>query len=183
MESIPEGMTFSDDSPSFTSTYDAWNNLIKMAERKIDIGSFYWSLRGADFYNHSSAWQGENIFKNLLIAGTKRNIKIRIAQSAPSGISPDIDTELLSKYKAAEVRSLDFNKLLGGGVLHTKLWIIDDQHMYVGSANNDWRSLTQVWISFILLIIIIYETELGKGTWLFLGEGTWCIDDRLLMFG
>lgn len=182
MESISEGMHFSDDSPTFTSTYEAWNNLIKMAERKIDIGSFYWSLRGADFYNHSSAWQGESIFKNLLIAGTKRNIKIRIAQSAPSKVSPDFDTEILSKYKAAEVRSVDFNKLLGGGVLHTKLWIIDDQHMYVGSANNDWRSLTQVWISFII-VIIYYQTESDLKISHFSGKGTWCIDNQLLVFG
>lgn len=42
------------------------------------------------------------------------------------------------------MRSLNFNKLLGGGVLHTKLWIIDRQHFYLGSANMDWRSLTQV---------------------------------------
>lgn len=42
------------------------------------------------------------------------------------------------------MRSLNFNKLLGGGVLHTKLWIIDRKHFYLGSANMDWRSLTQV---------------------------------------
>lgn len=34
--------------------------------------------------------------------------------------------------------------LLGGGVLHTKLWIIDRRHFYLGSANMDWRALTQV---------------------------------------
>ena len=43
-----------------------------------------------------------------------------------------------------QVRSLNFTKLMGGGVLHTKLWIIDHQHFYVGSANMDWRSLTEV---------------------------------------
>lgn len=29
-------------------------------------------------------------------------------------------------------------------MLHTKLWIVDRMHVYVGSANMDWRSLTQV---------------------------------------
>lgn len=43
-----------------------------------------------------------------------------------------------------QVRSVNFPKLMGGGVLHTKLWIIDQQHFYVGSANMDWRSLTEV---------------------------------------
>ena len=41
-------------------------------------------------------------------------------------------------------RSVNFTKLMGAGVLHTKLWIIDHQHFYVGSANMDWRSLTEV---------------------------------------
>ncbi|KJH45904.1 phospholipase D domain protein [Dictyocaulus viviparus] len=30
------------------------------------------------------------------------------------------------------------------GVLHTKSWVVDGKHLYVGSANFDWRSLTQV---------------------------------------
>lgn len=44
------------------------------------------------------------------------------------------------------MRSLNLPRLLngGGGVQHTKLWIVDNAHMYVGSANMDWRALTQV---------------------------------------
>lgn len=115
-----------------------------MANESIDIGTFYWTLRGADSYNHSTAWQGENIFKDLLDAGTNRGIHIRIAQSEPSKMFPNRETEILAKKHAAEVRNVNLEKLLGAGTLHTKLWIIDGQHMYVGSANNDWRSLTQV---------------------------------------
>lgn len=33
---------------------------------------------------------------------------------------------------------------LTSGVLHTKFWVIDKKHVYIGSANMDWRSLTQV---------------------------------------
>lgn len=85
-----------------------------------------------------------NVFQALKIAGTQRSIKIRIAQNAPTKDQPNLDTEELIKRKAAEVRSLNFAQLLGGGVLHTKLWIIDSKHIYVGSANMDWRALTQV---------------------------------------
>ncbi|KAG0418170.1 hypothetical protein HPB47_005087 [Ixodes persulcatus] len=45
---------------------------------------------------------------------------------------------------AAVVRSLNFTHLQGAGVLHTKFWIVDGKHIYLGSANMDWRSLTQV---------------------------------------
>lgn len=144
VESIPEGLDYPAGSPSFLSTFEAWNRLIKLAEKSINIGSFYWTLRGADSYNHSSAWQGEEIFDSLLEIGTKSDIKIRIAQSASTKQFPNRDTEILAEQQAAEVRSVDFPKLLGAGVLHTKLWIVDEQHMYVGSANFDWRALTQV---------------------------------------
>lgn len=144
VESIPEGLIYPDGSPTFLSTFEAWKILLGLAKKSVNIGSFYWTLLGPDVINHTSAWQGEEIFQDLLDAGTKRKIKIRIAQSAPTKKSPNTDTILLAKQKAAEVRSVDFPRLLGGGVLHTKLWIVDNQHMYVGSANMDWRSLTQV---------------------------------------
>jgi len=43
----------------------------------------------------------------------------------------------------AVVRTVDMPRLTGG-VLHTKFWLVDSTHLYVGSANMDWRSLTQV---------------------------------------
>ena len=33
---------------------------------------------------------------------------------------------------------------MGAGILHTKMWLVDRKHFYVGSNNFDWRSLTQV---------------------------------------
>lgn len=43
----------------------------------------------------------------------------------------------------AEVRGVDLQSVTGG-ILHTKLWVVDKKHVYLGSANMDWRSLTQV---------------------------------------
>ena len=34
-------------------------------------------------------------------------------------------------------------ELFKSGVVHTKLWIVDGVHAYIGSANMDYRSLTQ----------------------------------------
>lgn len=126
------------------STYDAWQTLLTMANKTVDIASFYWTMRSADVYNHSSSWQGDKIFQSILNVGVQQRIKVRIAQSAPTQDNPNYDTEILLKRNAAVVRSVNFPRLLGGGVLHTKLWIVDGAHMYIGSANMDWRSLTQV---------------------------------------
>lgn len=54
---------------------------------------------------------------------------------------------MIRVYFSLQVRSLNFGKLMGGGVLHTKFWIVDQRHVYIGSANMDWRSLTQVCIA------------------------------------
>ena len=42
-------------------------------------------------------------------------------------------------------------KELTTGVLHTKFWVVDKKHIYIGSANMDWRSLTQVSVKLITL--------------------------------
>jgi len=46
-------------------------------------------------------------------------------------------------HVGAEIRSINFTELLQSGVLHTKLWIVDGRDVYIGSANMDYRSLTQ----------------------------------------
>lgn len=47
---------------------------------------------------------------------------------------------------SVEVKSLNFSALMadGQGILHTKMFMVDRKHFYVGSNNYDWRSFTQV---------------------------------------
>lgn len=47
------------------------------------------------------------------------------------------------RFPGAEVREVDLQSVTGG-IVHTKLWVVDQKHLYLGSANMDWRSLTQV---------------------------------------
>ncbi|KAL4716073.1 hypothetical protein ACJJTC_013850 [Scirpophaga incertulas] len=143
VESIPEGHMYP---PNVTHipTKNAWLDLIDEAQTSIEIASFYWSLRFNEEYPYNSSIEGEQVFQALYAAGSKRKINLKIAQNWPTKSFPNIDTDYLVKKKAAQVRSLNFSKLLGNGVLHTKFWIIDRTHFYIGSANMDWRALTQV---------------------------------------
>lgn len=75
----------------------------------------------------------------------KRGVSIKIAQNDVDGGWPE--ATYLSQIGVAEVRSLNFSRLIGSGILHTKSIVVDRQHFYVGSANMDWRSLTQVTFS------------------------------------
>ncbi|GLG97967.1 Phospholipase D3 [Gryllus bimaculatus] len=144
VESIPEGLQYPSGSASHPSTHQTWLDLIQAAEYSIEIASFYWTLQQGEVYPDPSSKQGEQVFQSLLEAGTKRNVSVFIAQNKPEPKQPNIDTDFLASKGAAQVRSVDFQRLMGGGVLHTKLWIIDRTHVYVGSANMDWRSLAQV---------------------------------------
>lgn len=61
-----------------------------------------------------------------------------------AGLGPRAGPDVLFG-PGAQVRMVDMQKLTHG-VLHTKFWVVDQTHFYIGSANMDWRSLTQVWL-------------------------------------
>ena len=91
--------------------------------------------------------------------------------------------------KVAEVRSLDFKRLLGAGILHTKMWLVDDEHFYLGSANMDWRSLTQVKV---IARLILANSDLFFASSLpdlhytkrfCMPLGNWNLRDQLLLHG
>ncbi len=79
-----------------------------------------------------------------LVSVSSRGVKIRIVQNPPDEEYPDLDSLALEKMGVAEVRNINFSSLVGSGILHTKLWVVDQKHFFMGSANMDWRSLTQV---------------------------------------
>jgi phospholipase D3/4 len=52
-------------------------------------------------------------------------VAIRIVQNQPSASNPDNDTAILAAMGVAEVRSINWSQLVGSGILHTKLMVID----------------------------------------------------------
>ncbi|KAK0411595.1 hypothetical protein QR680_005735 [Steinernema hermaphroditum] len=140
VESIPTGLVFNS-TPTNPSTFEAWKELLDNAKSSIDFAVFYWNLR--DKNNYPTSNKGRTIFKSMTEAG-ERGVKIRIAQNSPSDLSTQSDAAFFEALGIAEVRSLNFTQLLGGGVLHTKFWIVDGVHVYIGSANMDWKSITEV---------------------------------------
>nr|CDS30548.1 phospholipase d3 [Hymenolepis microstoma] len=138
-ESLPEGVIYPPSAPSLISTSFAWDSLIFQAKHNISIASFYWTMLRDDVYNSSSAYQGEKIFNKLL--EKSKEINVTIVTSGPQATNNDLDQLIAA---GAKVKYLDVTKLLTAGVQHAKLWTVDNQHGYIGSANMDWRALTQV---------------------------------------
>lgn len=96
-----------------------------------------------------------------------RNISVRVMTSVPSVAPNSTDLKILeekglelylfvgfisilspsepsiSPSTGVQVRKVDFGRLTQG-VLHSKFWIVDRKHLLIGSANMDWRAVTQV---------------------------------------
>nr|XP_046179014.1 5'-3' exonuclease PLD3 isoform X2 [Oncorhynchus gorbuscha] len=140
VESIPEGLFYPLDSSSLPSISDTWTNLLTRANSSVDIAAFYFTLRDTDLgFTEPSAAQGKQVFKQLMELEAK-GVKLQIAVNGPQ--NENRDTADLART-GAEVREVDLQSVTGG-IVHTKLWVVDQKHLYLGSANMDWRSLTQV---------------------------------------
>ncbi|XP_077180971.1 5'-3' exonuclease PLD3-like isoform X2 [Paroedura picta] len=140
VESIPDSLTYQPDDPHHLSIYQAWMDLLAGANSSVDIAAFYFTLRDSDIkVEDPSSQQGKDVFDSLL-GLPSRGVKLNIAVNSPQ--MSENDTEELA-HQGADIQYVDMNKLTGG-IVHTKFWVVDRKHVYIGSANMDWRSLTQV---------------------------------------
>ncbi|KAH8410066.1 hypothetical protein KR009_005381 [Drosophila setifemur] len=140
VESLPRGLNYSyglsDSHPRFRSTFEAWQLLLDRARTSLDIAAPQWTLRGVDV-NDSSTDPGDHLFQRLLANGDagRPKFRLRIVLNRSQESVWHADARILSNYGAADV--------VGINLLHSKLWLVDGEHFYLGSANMDWRSLTQ----------------------------------------
>ncbi|XP_068608012.1 5'-3' exonuclease PLD4 [Brachionichthys hirsutus] len=142
VESIPEYVKYKGNVTFGIPLEKAWKDLISMATKEVNLVSFYWTLTGDDInVNTSLDIPGRDILKGLEELPS-RNVSVRALASVPSIITNSTDLKLL-KQKGAQVRKVNFGRLVKG-VLHSKFWIVDRKHLFIGSANMDWRALTQV---------------------------------------
>jgi phospholipase D3/4 len=151
VESIPNDLSDLADAAPSESTTDLLVRLIDAAKTTIDLTAMYWSLQPDPTQpdevgftvaqlNKLGADQGQKVF-DALVAAAKRGVKIRVLADA-GAIGAESDA--LKAVGQVEVRPVTMPSWYGGGIMHQKLWIVDGRHFYLGSTNNDWRSLAQV---------------------------------------
>ncbi|XP_050010792.1 5'-3' exonuclease PLD4 isoform X1 [Alexandromys fortis] len=142
VESLPQDLPFASGSPTAQPLAQAWMQLLDSARESVHVASYYWSLTGPDIgVNDSSSQLGEALlqkFQQLLV----RNISLSVATHSPTLARTSTDLQVLAAH-GAQVRQVPMRHFTGG-VLHSKFWVVDGQHVFVGSANMDWRSLAQV---------------------------------------
>jgi phospholipase D3/4 len=156
VESIPTGLEDLRGTPGIHYTEDVLVRLTKAARASIDLTAMYWTL----IANPSSADEsgftpeqfqklGADTGKALLDALTdaaKRGVRIRILQSPGfQGGQQESDTLQQQFPQAVSIHPIQMGDWYGGGgIMHQKLWVFDSTHIYLGSANMDWKSIMQV---------------------------------------
>ncbi|KAK6137132.1 hypothetical protein DH2020_029125 [Rehmannia glutinosa] len=157
VQSIPTDMPHLPLVPGVLSTADVFRWLAGNSSRSLDIIAQYWQLiahpqdpRSGDYgyskddMHRFGANDGYEVYRELENAAD-RNISIRFLQH--SGVYPDY-TEESSTLALGRPNVKNVTLLLkdwwGSGIVHAKVWISDSRDVYIGSANNDWKSLTQV---------------------------------------
>ncbi len=155
VESIPTGMEDLENTTGVKYTKDVLTELTGQATQSIDLTAMYWTLvPGTGSANTSGfteeqlealgASYGETLFKALEQAA-ERGVKLRIIQS-PGFEGNAVESQTLKdKYPGqVEIREINMSDWFGGGIMHQKIWVFDGKDIYLGSANMDWKSLTQV---------------------------------------
>lgn len=136
----------------------ALKRLVDGAQETIDVTAVYWSLLGdgddmaglpAERLAELGAGYGRALFESLENAA-RRGVRIRILEATGFGEDeeepkPSESARLVEQFPGrVRVRPVDLQPWFGGGIMHHKSWIVDGRSLYLGSANMDWRSLTQV---------------------------------------
>jgi phospholipase D3/4 len=156
VESIPKGLEDLRGTPGVQYTEDVLVRLTTAARSTIDLTAMYWALlpdpasedeKGftAAQFEDMGAGAGRALYQALRAAAA-RGVHIRILQSPGfSGQKQESETLRAEFPDRISIHPIDLSKWYGGsGIMHQKIWIFDARHLYIGSANMDWRSLAQV---------------------------------------
>lgn len=155
VESIPWDMESLPTIEGVLPTADVLLRLVEGAHQTIDLMAMYWSLLpDSDALDQQGlteeqlqalgAEHGRRLYRALGEA-VRRGVRLRVLQSPGFREGPQESERLVQISPAqVEVRQVDMRTWYGAGIMHQKLWIFDGRSFYLGSANTDWRSLTQV---------------------------------------
>jgi phospholipase D3/4 len=156
VESIPKGLEDLRGTPGVQYTEDVLVRLTQAAQSTIDLTAMYWSLlpdQSADeagFTGKQLEVMGAGTGRALLNAlrcAAARGVRIRILESPGFSDTDNPESAALRDEfpSAVFIHQVAMEDWYGGsGMMHQKIWIFDGRSLYLGSANMDWKSITQV---------------------------------------
>lgn len=142
VETIPVevNLTLSD---GVLDTKVVWLDMIRNANKSIDISQFY--MLNKD--NESL----EAVVQELEKAA-KRGVKIRLLADSLIG-ADELAKPLIARLQQIQgltYRPIDYMQITDG-VMHAKYWVIDEQIVFVGSADFAWQALEHIYETGLLI--------------------------------
>nr|XP_046234893.1 inactive phospholipase D5 [Scatophagus argus] len=137
VENIPEDLFLPMNGRPHLPLSAGLHTLLDQAKHSVEVVSPVWALNPRDLETTpSNGKQGQLLFQRLLSLKS-RGVKLKIASS----LTNSAELKTLAAHKA-EVHFVNMTALTRGG-LHSSFWIVDRKHIYIGSADMDWRSLSK----------------------------------------
>jgi len=137
VESVPLETEAHLDLPDVPNAPGVWLDLVQGAQHSLDIFSFYVSPDP----------DGEGPLREVLDAAEDRaheGVDVRLLTDAKFYKTyPETHDRWLERDHL-DARLLDCGQAWGGGVLHAKGMIVDDDTFFLGSQNWDWRALEHI---------------------------------------
>ena len=143
LESVPEETDLNE--PDLDQAYEIWPQLIGQARESVNVASFYFSRQGdgKDAYSPAGVVdQMAPIIQELPRAGG-RGCQVRVLGDGKFFDTYPEALTWLDEQPGVTARHIDAGGHWGG-VMHAKYFVVDDQTLFVGSQNWDWRALTQI---------------------------------------
>ena len=143
VESWPEHTVL--DLPSVPDAPDVWVAAIAGAARRVDLAGFYFSRKGdgTDAPGPESAPDRLLPVLGALEDAAGRGVAVRLLADAKFARTYPEVPAWAGTLPGAQSRRLDVGRTWGG-VLHAKYFLADDDALYVGSQNFDWRALGEI---------------------------------------
>ncbi|XP_056136434.1 inactive phospholipase D5 [Lampris incognitus] len=137
VENIPDDLHLHAESRSHLPLSVGFHNLLELAKHSVEVVSPVWDLNPWDVETWpNTAEQGQLLFQRLLSLKS-RGIKLKIASS----LTNSAELRTLADHDA-DVRFVNMSAFTRGG-LFSSFWIVDRKHVYIGSADMDWRAFSK----------------------------------------
>jgi phosphatidylserine/phosphatidylglycerophosphate/cardiolipin synthase-like enzyme len=133
------------DLPGIPDAPDVWGQVIGKAATRLDLAGFYFSRKG-DGKDAGGPASAPDLLLPVLAqveAAAGRGVAVRLLADAKfERTYPDVPA-WAGTLPGAASRLFDVGAAWGG-VLHAKYFLVDDDGLYLGSQNFDWRALGQI---------------------------------------
>ncbi|XP_073333440.1 inactive phospholipase D5 [Pagrus major] len=137
VENIPDDLALHMDVRPHLPLSAGFHTLLDQAKHSVEMVSPVWALNPWDLETTpSTAKQGQLLFQRLLSLKS-RGVKLKIASS----LTNSAELKTLAAHNA-EVHFVNMTAFTRGR-LDSSFWIVDRTHIYIGSADMDWRSLSK----------------------------------------